>query len=205
MLDDRTAIIHELDRDLDAAKIQSVLETTAQWSARLRAEEERPNALGSLIERCELAKEGIRLSVRVPLQENDESPTANRHFLGFQRFVPLQVKRRGIEMRLVVGGRGDPKVDSALIKAVARASQWLAELLSGRSKTLDEMGKRDRVSKRYVSRIIRLAFLAPSIIEEIARGDQPPEVTAQALSTHRGDLPLSWRAQRELLGFDAPA
>ena len=205
MLDDRTAIIHELDRDFDAAKIQSVLKTTAQWSARLRAEEERPNALGSLVERCELAKEGIRFSVRVPLQENDESSTANRKFLGFQRLVPLLVKRRGIEMRLVVGGRGDPKVDSALIKAVARANQWLAELLSGRSKTLDEMGRRDRVSKRYVSRIIRLAFLAPSIIEEIARGDQPPELTVQALSTRRGDLPLRWRAQREILGFDTPA
>jgi hypothetical protein len=84
-------------------------------------------------------------------------------------------------------------------------NQWLAELLSGRSKTLDEMGRRDRVSKRYVSRIIRLAFLAPSIIEEIARGDQPPELTVQALSTRRGDLPLRWRAQREILGFDTPA
>ena len=140
----------------------------------------------------------------MPLQENDEWSTANRKFLGFQRFVPLQVKRRGIEMRLVVGEPGDPKLDSALIKAVARANQWLVELLSGRSKTLHEMGRRDRVSKRYVSRIIRLAFLAPSIIEEIACGDQPPELTAQALSTLPGDLPLSWRAQRELLGFDAP-
>jgi hypothetical protein len=123
MLDDRTAIIHELDRDFDAAKIQSVLKNTAQWSARLRVEEERPNALGSLVERCELAKQGIRFSVRVPLQENDEASTAKRKFLGFQRLVPLLVKRRGIAMRLVVGGRGDLKVDSALIKAVARANQ----------------------------------------------------------------------------------
>jgi len=48
---------------------------------------------------------------------------------------------------------------------------------------------------------MRLAFLAPSIIEEIARGHQPPELTAQALSTRRGELPLSWQVQRELLGF----
>ena len=61
------------------------------------------------------------------------------------------------------------------------------------------------VGKRYVSRIIRLAFLAPSIIEEIARGQQPPELTAQALSTRPDDLPLSWSAQRKLLGFEAPA
>jgi len=77
--------------------------------------------------------------------------------------------------------------------------------LSGRSDSLVEIGKREGVGKRYVSRIIRLAFLAPSIIEEIARGHQPPELTAQALSTRRGDLPLSWITQRELLGFEAPA
>jgi site-specific DNA recombinase len=66
MLDDRTGIVHELDRNLDVANIQSVLETAAQWSARLRAEQDRANALASLIERCELAKGRIRLLVRVP-------------------------------------------------------------------------------------------------------------------------------------------
>ena len=104
-------------------------------------------------------------------------------------------------MRLVVGGGAYPKVDSAILKAVARANRWFVELLSGRSSSLVEIGKAAGVGKRYVSRIIRLSFLAPSIIEEIARGQQPPELTAQALSTGRGDLPLSWQAQRELLGF----
>ena len=85
--------------------------------------------------------------------------------------------------------------------AVARANQWLTELLSARSSSSVEIGRRAGVGKRYVSRIIRLDFLAPSIIEEIARGHQPPVLTAQTLSTRRGDLPLSWQAQRELLGF----
>ena len=108
-------------------------------------------------------------------------------------------------MRLAVGGGPDPKIDSAILKAVARANQWLTELLSGGSTSLIEIGKREGVGKRYVSRIIRLAFLAPSIVEQIAHGHQPPELTAQALSTRRGDLPLSWKAQRELLGFEARA
>jgi hypothetical protein len=104
-------------------------------------------------------------------------------------------------MRLVLGGGPDTKVDPAILKAVARANQWLTELLSGNSSSLVEIGKPEGVWKRYVRRIIRLAFLAPSIVEEIACGHQPPELTAQALSTRCGDLPLSWQAQRELLGF----
>ena len=108
-------------------------------------------------------------------------------------------------MRLIVGGGADPKIDSAMLKAVARANQWLTELLSGSSSSLVEIGKREGVGKRYVSRIVRLAFLAPSIIEQIAHGHQPPELTAQALSTRRADLPLSWQAQRQILGFEAQA
>jgi site-specific DNA recombinase len=204
ILDDRTAIVRDLDRNFDAGKIQSSLDIAAQWSARLRSEEERYSALTSLIDRAEVAKGGIRLSIRVPLQESSELSTSANTVLFLKRHVPLQVRRRGIEMRLVLGGGADPKVDSATLKAVARANRWLAELLSGRSSSLVEIGTREGVGKRYVSRIIRLAFLAPSIIEEIARGHQPPELTAQALSTPRGDLPLSWQAQRELLGFEAP-
>ena len=104
-------------------------------------------------------------------------------------------------MRLVIGGDADPKVDSAILKMVARSDQWLTELLSGRLRSLAEIGERAGLGKRYVNRIMRLAFLAPSIIEEMVRGHQPRDLTAQALSTRRGDLPLSWRAQRELLGF----
>ena len=204
ILEDRAAIVRDLHHELEASKIKSILETAAQWSLRLRSQEESSEALASLIERAEVGTDGIRLSIRVPLQENGQSSTPG-DTLFFKREIPLQVRRRGIEMRLVVGGGADPQVDSAILKAVARGNQWLTELLSGRSSSLVEIGKREGVGKRYVSRIIRLAFLAPSIIEEIALGHQPPELTAQALSTRRGDLPLSWNAQRELLGFETPA
>jgi len=38
-----------------------------------------------------------------------------------------------------------------------------------------------------------------------AESRPPPELTAQFLSTGRGDLPLSWHAQEKLLGFADPA
>jgi hypothetical protein len=45
-----------------------------------------------------------------------------------------------------------------------------------------EIGQREGgVGRRYVSRMIRLAFLAPAIVESIAEGRQPPELTAQFL------------------------
>jgi hypothetical protein len=40
---------------------------------------------------------------------------------------------------------------------------------------------------------MRLAFLAPKIVEMVAAGRQPPELTAEALAK-RIDLPLLWTA-----------
>jgi site-specific DNA recombinase len=41
---------------------------------------------------------------------------------------------------------------------------------------------------------VRLAFLAPKIVEAIAAGRQPPELTAEALA-ERIELPLLWTEQ----------
>jgi len=104
------------------------------------------------------------------------------------RLVPLQLKRRGVELRLVVPGADAqmPKVDLVLLTAVGRASSLAA------------IAAQERISVRYVGRLIRLALLAPSIVELIARGRQPVELTAEML-TRREVLPPEWEMQKQLL------
>jgi hypothetical protein len=51
-----------------------------------------------------------------------------------------------------------------------------------------------------VRRLIRLAFLAPRIVEATAAGQQPPELTAKAL-TERIELPLLWNEQERAVGI----
>jgi site-specific DNA recombinase len=67
------------------------------------------------------------------------------------------------------------------------------------------IARREGVGKQYVSRLIRLAFLAPAIVERIVEGRQPPELTAQALLTGRLELPLDWEAQSRTLEFARPS
>ena len=68
-----------------------------------------------------------------------------------------------------------------------------------------EIAKCNGVGKQYVSRLIRLAFLAPETVERIVAGRQPLELTAQALRTGRFDIPVDWAAQARALGFAQPA
>jgi hypothetical protein len=77
--------------------------------------------------------------------------------------------------------------------------------VSGQCGSMVEIAKRNGVGKQYVSRLIRLAFLAPEMVERIAAGHQPPELTAQALRTCRFDVPVDWAAQKGALGFAQPA
>jgi len=73
---------------------------------------------------------------------------------------------------------------------------------SGEISNSPHTGKREKVGKRYVSRIIRLAFLAPEIIEQIVKGCQPPELTAESLLKDRTQLPLQWESRAGCL--DSP-
>jgi hypothetical protein len=100
------------------------------------------------------------------------------------RFFPMLMKRRGVELRLVVENRNGPasSVDLTLLKAVSRAHRWFAEISSGKTPSLAHIAAREGIAVRYVSRLIRLAFLAPDIVKSIVEGRQPSDLTAQALT-----------------------
>ena len=83
------------------------------------------------------------------------------------------------------------------IKAIARGRAWFEELATGRARSLQELAKRDGISRRYIRRLIGLAFLSPQLVEAILQGRQPAELTATRLTEL--DLPLDWTEQRRLL------
>jgi site-specific DNA recombinase len=118
------------------------------------------------------------------------------------RFVPLAMKRRGVETRIVIGGGAQPPrpVDPALLKAVSRARKWFDELASGRVRSLAEIARREGITRRYVERLARLAFVAPAIVGAICQGQQPAELSAETL-LNRINLPLEWTQQEHALGI----
>jgi site-specific DNA recombinase len=106
-------------------------------------------------------------------------------------------------MRLVVGGglAPSPKADPALLKAVARGFRWFNEIATGQATSAADIARRENLDKHYVSRMIPLAFLAPSIVEAISTGRQSPEVTTEMLT--RGlNLPFDWAGQNAMLITD---
>jgi len=83
---------------------------------------------------------------------------------------------------------------------LAKAHEWLGQLTSGRSRSISSIAQAQRVTSSYVTRVVQLAVLAPDIVQRIAHGEQPPQLTARQL-IHAVPLPLDWAQQRALLGF----
>ncbi len=118
--------------------------------------------------------------------------------------IPTCIRRRGVEMRLVLDGpdKGEAPAnpDRRLIRCVVQAHAWFDDLNQGRVATLSDIVRKEGISDRHISQVLPLAFLAPDITEAILAGRQPPELTAETL-IKRIDLPLHWDDQRALLGF----
>jgi hypothetical protein len=98
------------------------------------------------------------------------------------RDIPIRMKRRGIEMRLVINGTGPVRVDHTLLKTIVRAHKWFNDLATGRMKNMSEIASRKGVDKGYISRVVNLAFLAPDIIESIMAGHQPADLNVEKLT-----------------------
>jgi DNA invertase Pin-like site-specific DNA recombinase len=115
----------------------------------------------------------------------------------------IAFKRRGVETKLVLPGLAlaqqnhSSKCDPTMIKAIARGRAWFEELATGRARSLEELAKRDGITRRYIRRLVGLAFLSPQLVEAILRGRQPVELTVTRLT--QVDLPLDWTEQHKLL------
>ncbi len=204
MLGDESAVLEAAQKtEIDSGRVDRILHAARTWRHRLQSDAEQTSAIAALVDRVELKSDGIRVSIKLPIAGVEKSRAQLPDQVAIARSFPMQLKRRGVELRLIVGdhNRSAAIVDLSLLKAVARAHRWFDELSTGKAKSLAAIAAREGLAVRYVGRLIRLAFLAPEIVESIVEGRQPTTLTAEAL-TRRIELPLSWCSQRTALNLE---
>jgi hypothetical protein len=117
--------------------------------------------------------------------------------------VPVQLRRCGLAMRLVIQGREHPVMqvnDQAMIQSIATAHDWFKQLTSGKYSSVLSLAEAEGKDASYVTKILYRAFLAPDIVEAILTGNHPPTLTQEKLKQCL-PLPIDWNEQRKLLGF----
>jgi hypothetical protein len=149
MLGDESAVLEAAQKpDLSSSQVERLLHAARTWRHRLQSETERASAIAELVDRVELRSDGIRVSIKLAIQEVEKSRARLPNQVALARSFPMQLKRRGVELRLIVGGhnRSAAIVDPSLLKAAARAHRWFDELSTGKARSLAAIAARERLA-----------------------------------------------------------
>ena len=112
--------------------------------------------------------------------------------------VPFAIRKRG-GRKLVITPDGTmtapvprTRVDSALLKALARGFRWRKLLETGHFATIQEIAEAENINPSYVSRVLRVTLLAPETVEAILAGTQPAGLTRAKVMK---PFPMDWHRQ----------
>ena len=96
-------------------------------------------------------------------------------------FIPLTFRRRNGRPKILAPepepGFQTRSQDPHILRALGRAWAWRRRLEGGEATTLQDIAQAEKVTDRYVSRIMRLAYLSPDVLERLLLWRLPPSVS----------------------------
>ena len=123
ILSDRAGLLEALEKaGIDSPDLRATLESASNFSRRLQNEADAAAALVEIVGKVEMRDDGTTVALRIEVQCS-RAGLRTSSSLDLSRFVPLRMKRRGVETRIIIAAGDDlpRKVDPALLKAVARS------------------------------------------------------------------------------------
>ena len=112
--------------------------------------------------------------------------------------VPFAIRKRGGRTLVITpdGATSAPapriRVDSTLLKALARGFRWRKLLETGHFATIQEIAEAENINPSYVSRLLRMTLLAPEIVKAILAGNHPAGLTRAKVMQ---PFPMEWHRQ----------
>ena len=112
-------------------------------------------------------------------------------------FIPLVFKRKNGRPRIV-----PPDIDSIVTKvkkqdphvlrAIGRAWAWRRRLERGADATGMDLAAAENVTDQFVSKMLRLTYLSPAVLEQLIVWHQPPAISIEEMSKLAN---LPWKEQ----------
>lgn len=112
-------------------------------------------------------------------------------------FIPLTIRKRNGRPKIVPPADVVPDtggVDPHVLKAIAKAWSWRRKLESGAVATIQDIAVAEDVTPAYVGRILKLAYLAPAVLEKLLIGRVPLAISVKELAA---TTELPWEQQVE--------
>lgn len=114
--------------------------------------------------------------------------------------IPLTIRKRNGRPKILppedLTSRNDRSQDPHVLRAIARAWSWRRRLETGAASTIQDIAAAEKVSDRFVSRMMRLAYLSPEVLEHLVIRRVPPALSLNDLVAV-ADRP--WAEQMDLV------
>lgn len=199
-LDDPLDLLAQAGIPLESNRLQMILKLAEQLASSIRGKQR--DTIRDLVAKVTIHPHEISVELSVtapciacavehPADKQTSSPLSS----------PVRLTRSGRAIRLVQrDGRpvSQDRPDPGLVELLRRGHSWWQQLQAG---TIDiaTIARNEKVNDSWVSRLVRLNFLAPAIVEAILAGTQPASVSATSLRT--ANLPIDWNEQIALVGM----
>lgn len=99
--------------------------------------------------------------------------------------IPLAIRKRNGRPKILppdeVMVRDGRSQDPHVLRAIARAWNWRRQLETGAASTIQDIAASEKVSDRFVSRMMRLAYLSPEVLEHLVTRRVPPALSLNDL------------------------
>ena len=99
--------------------------------------------------------------------------------------IPLTIRKRNGRPKILppddMGHRNGRSQDPHVLRAIARAWSWRRQLETGTASTIQDIAAAEKVSDRFVSRMMRLAYLSPEVLEHLVIRRMPPSLSLNDL------------------------
>jgi site-specific DNA recombinase len=102
---------------------------------------------------------------------------------------PLEIRRRGREVRLILSVGGINREELSLIRAIARARDWAEKIVVGEISTLADIVRFSGLDRHYAARLLQCAALSPRFVAKVLAGEHPVELTVTAMTEN---VMLDW-------------
>jgi len=100
-------------------------------------------------------------------------------------FIPLTIRKRNGRPKIVPPADIVPDtggVDPHVLKAIAKAWSWRRKLESGEAATIQDLADAEGISDRYAGRILKLAYLAPTVLDKLLIQRMAPTLSIKDLA-----------------------
>jgi DNA invertase Pin-like site-specific DNA recombinase len=144
MLADKSAVTLALETSgTNSDRLSCALNSAQSWLERLQSASELAAALAELVTRVDISREAMQLLLELPIATSQSDEKSQDH-ISLSRVFPMEVKRRGIELRMVLESNCKAGIfDRPLIKAVARARRWSNQVLSGQVPSIRAIARQE--------------------------------------------------------------